>query len=103
MAILAIGLLQVALVLRDQVAVDLAAREGARAAAVAAEPGTAAAGAVDRALSAGGPTGAATRTDVDDTTVSVTVTAPVTAVPLIGAIVSGRDVVGRATMALEPP
>ncbi|MGI9032070.1 MAG: TadE/TadG family type IV pilus assembly protein, partial [Ilumatobacteraceae bacterium] len=46
-----LGLLQVALVARDQLAVELAAREGARAALVSAQPGAAATGAARRATS----------------------------------------------------
>ena len=46
--VLLLGMLQVALVGRDQLAVELAAREAARAAAVSADPGSAARLAVDR-------------------------------------------------------
>lgn len=93
-------MLQVALVLRDQVAVDLAAREGARAAAVSAAPVPAATSAVDRALPAGSHTIAV---DAGDEAVTVVVEQPVTPVPLVGVVVAGRSVVGRATMAIEPP
>ncbi len=45
-----LGLVQVALVARDQLAIELAAREGARAAAVSAAPAAAARAAVERAI-----------------------------------------------------
>ena len=47
--VLLLGMLQVALVGRDQLAVELAAREAARAAAVSADPAAAARSAADRA------------------------------------------------------
>lgn len=98
--LLAIGLLQVALVLRDQLAVDLAAREGARAAAVSSSGEIAAADAVGRALPG---VDAVVKTTVGDDEVTISVHAPITPVPLLGAIVAGRDVIGSVTMALEPP
>ena len=49
--VLLLGMLQVALVGRDQLALELAAREGARAAAVSADPAAAARAAADRVTS----------------------------------------------------
>ena len=97
-----LGAVQVLLVARDQIAVIHAAREGARAAAVAADPadeGTAAATAAtgldgDRlsvAVADGG----------DHVTVTVRYAAP-TDVPLVGALVGDVTVTGTATMRSEP-
>jgi len=97
-----LGVVQVLLVGRDQIAVVHAAREGARAAAVAADPvgeGTAAATAAtglpaDRlsvAVADGG----------DRVTVVVRFVAP-TDVPLVGALVGDVTVTGSATMRTEP-
>src|SRR3954471_19375510 len=93
-----LGVVQVLLVGRDQIAVIHAAREGARAAAVAADPvgegtaaATAAAGlAVDRVsvTVAGGS---------DEVTVTVRYAVP-TDVPLVGALVGDVTVTGTATM-----
>ena len=49
--VVAFGLLQVAVVARDQLALELAAREAARAASVSADPAGAAQAAADRATS----------------------------------------------------
>ena len=97
-----LGVVQVLLVGRDQIAVIHAAREGARAAAVAADPvgegtaaATAAAGlAVDRVsvTVAGGS---------DQVTVTVHYAVP-TDVPLVGALVGDVTVTGTATMRSEP-
>jgi hypothetical protein len=95
------GLLQVALVGRDQLAIELAAREGARAAAVSTDPGSAARAAAARV----------TRLRPLDVSVSVgagSVTVTVahtnrTDVPMIGAVIGDVDIRASATMALEPP
>jgi len=97
-----LGVVQVLVVARDQIAVVHAAREGARAAAVAADPvgeGTAAATAA-----AGLPAG---RLSVmvaagdDQVTVTVRYAVP-TDVPLVGAFVGDVTVTGTATMRTEP-
>lgn len=99
--VLVLGVLQVALVGRDQLAVDLAAREAARAAAVSAEPATAARLAAERvtslrplqvAVSGGGAT----------VTVSVRYTC-VTDVALIGHLIADVPMRASVTMAVEPP
>jgi hypothetical protein len=93
---------QVLLVGRDQLAVVHAAREGARAAAVAADvtgegtrAATAASGLDTDRLSI------AVHDDGDRVTVVVRYTAP-TNVPLVGALVGDVVVTGRATMRAEP-
>jgi Flp pilus assembly protein TadG len=99
--VLLLGMLQVALVGRDQLALELAAREGARAAAVAADPAGAARAAADRVTSL-------QPLDVDVTVGSTTVTVTVghhsgTDVALIGRLIGDVDLRATATMALEPP
>jgi len=96
---------QIALVSRDQIVVIHAAREGARAAAVAPP--------AQRAALAGIAAGRATR-GLDTGRVSVATTSgsgrvrvtvrygPVTRVPLVGALLGGRSVSATATMAIEP-
>jgi Flp pilus assembly protein TadG len=97
-----LGVVQVLLVGRDQIAVVHAAREGARAAAVAADPvgeGTAAATAaagldpqrLDVAVTGGD----------EQVTVVVRYAVP-TDVPLVGALVGDVTVTGTATMRSEP-
>ena len=97
-----LGVVQITLVARDAIAVVHSAREGARAAAVAASPAGAATNAVLRAggLEAGRLT---TLTMVSGDTVRVTVRyrAP-TDVPLVGALVPDVALSATATMALEP-
>jgi Flp pilus assembly protein TadG len=93
---------QVLLVGRDQLAVVHAAREGARAAAVAADvtgEGTRAATAAS-GLSAD-RLAVAVHDDGDRVTVVVRYTAP-TDVPLVGAFVGDVVVTGTATMRAEP-
>jgi len=97
LCLLLLGVVQLAVVVRDQLAVIEAARVGARAASVAADP-AAAAGSVT-ALE-----GARVSTAADGQFVTVTVTAiSPTDVPLIGALLPDVEVTGRATMLLEPP
>lgn len=98
--VLLLGLLQVALVGRDQLAIELAAREGARAAAVSADPAAAARSAADRVTSLP----LAVDVSVSATTVTVTVEhRSRTDIALIGRLIDGVDLQARATMALEPP
>ena len=97
LCLLLLGVVQLAVVVRDQLTVIEAARVGARAASVAADPATAAAGVVtldDARVSA--------VADGKYVTVTVTAISP-TDVPLIGALLPDVEVVGRATMLLEPP
>ena len=97
---LVLGVLQVALVGRDRLAIELAAREGARAAAVSADPTVAARAAAER-VTALRPLTVAVSVDAD--TVTVEVRAAATALPLVGAAVHGVELSATATMALEPP
>ena len=93
---------QVLLVGRDQLAVIPAAREGARAAAVAADAGGEGTSAARAASGLDGPRLAVSVTD-DGTKVRVVVRyrAP-TDVPLVGAFVGDVTVTGTATMRVEP-
>ncbi len=96
-----LGIVQLVVIVRDQLAVQLAAREGARAAAVAAPSGASAEGAADRAIALR-PLNVATQIAID--TVSVTVSHVTrTDVPMIGALLPDVTVSATATMALEPP
>lgn len=96
-----LGLLQVALVARDQLAIELAAREAARAAAVSAQPASAAAGAAQRATTLQPLTVDA---QVGSNTVTVTVGhRSRTDVPIVGPLIADVDLRASATMVLEPP
>jgi Flp pilus assembly protein TadG len=93
---------QVLLVARDELAVVHAAREGARAAAVAAEPAGEGASAARQA--AGLDPSRLHVTVADDgsrVTVVVRYLAP-TDVPLVGALIGDVTVTGTATMRVEP-
>ncbi len=97
--IVILGMTQVGVAIRNELAVELAAREGARAASVSASPqsaaSAAAAAAVDLPI--------AVRTDVTATTVTVTVTyVDPTDVPIIGQFIGPSTHQATATMALEP-
>jgi TadE-like protein len=98
--VLVLGVLQVALVGRDRLAIELAAREGARAAAVSADPSVAARAAAERVTTLRPLTVAVA---VDAGTVTVEVRATATALPLVGAAVHGLELSASATMMLEPP
>lgn len=97
LCLLLLGIVQLAVVVRDQLAVIEAARVGARAASVAADPSAAAAGvtAIEDAHVSAAANG-------QFVTVTVTAISP-TDVPLIGALLPDLEVTGRATMLLEPP
>ena len=95
-----LGIVQLAVVVRDHLAVQLAAREAARAAAVAASPATGAA--------AGQAAVRLTPVDVriavaDDTVSATAVYVERTDVPLIGLLLPDVRVTATATMQLEPP
>ena len=99
--VLLLGMLQVALVGRDQLAIELAAREAARAAAVSADPAAAARLAADR-VTALRPLAVAVSVGGD--TVTVTVSHPsATDVAMIGRLIDDVTLRASATMALEPP
>jgi Flp pilus assembly protein TadG len=98
---LTLGLVQVLAVAADQLAVELAAREGARAAAVAADPSAAAADAASAAVPLD-PLGVSAVTGAGRVTVTVTYTSR-TDVPLIGGLIGDVELRADVTMALEPP
>jgi Flp pilus assembly protein TadG len=99
--VLVLGIVQVVVVVRDQLAVEFAAREGARAAAVSAAPATAAQAAA-RAATAIHPLRVDTVATVSRVRVTVSHTSR-TRVPLIGALVSDIELTASVTMAREPP
>ncbi len=91
---------QIGVVVRDEIAIHHAAREGARAASVSADPDRAAAEAVDAAVAL--PTTVAT--SVADGRVTVTVTFDGwSGLPIVGRLVGPVTHVAEATMTLEPP
>jgi Flp pilus assembly protein TadG len=99
--VLVLVVLQAAIVIRQQLAVDLAAREGARAAAVSGAPEQAARAAVERIEVLEAPSVAVSLgPDIVAVTVSQTVR---TDMPLIGVVLRDISVSGTATMTLEPP
>lgn len=98
---LLLGLLQVALVGRDQLALELAAREAARAAAVSADPVTAARAAASRVTSL---RPLEVVVSVSGDMVSVTVSHhSATDVAMIGHVIGDVQLRAAAAMALEPP
>jgi Flp pilus assembly protein TadG len=96
-----LGIVQLLVVVRDQLAVQLAAREAARAAAVAGPSGASADSAASRAVALR-PLSIATSVSVATVTVTVSHVTQ-TDVPLIGALLPDVTVHATATMALEPP
>lgn len=98
--LLLLGLLQVGLLLKDQLLVAAAAREGAREAAVTPD--------ATRIEAAAGRAAPGLVLDVEivrgphrgDTT-TVTVSSSPHALPIVGGLVSGREVSARATMRVE--
>ena len=96
-----LGIVQLVVIVRDQLAVQLAAREAARAAAVAAPSAAAAQAAAARAISLR-PLTVAASSSASVVTVTVSHVTP-TDVPLIGALLPDVTVTATATMALEPP
>jgi Flp pilus assembly protein TadG len=96
-----LAIVQLTIVVRDQLAVQAAAQEGARAAMVAASPGAAAEAAVRRSIALAP---LIVSTDASSGTVTVDVAHVThTDVPLIGALLPDVTVRANATMALEPP
>jgi Flp pilus assembly protein TadG len=100
-ALLVLGILQVVVVARDQLAVEVAARDGARAAAVSGAPGTAARSAAERAVSLR-PLEVAVSARGDTVTVTVRYRNP-TDVALVGAALGPVELVATVTMARDPP
>jgi len=97
-AMLAIAQLGVSI--RNEVAVELAAREGARAAAVSALSGTSAGAAARRAVAL--PLDVSVSSDGRTVSVTVTYVDP-TDVAIIGAAIGPVTHTATATMAIEPP
>jgi Flp pilus assembly protein TadG len=93
-------IVQVGVSVRNEVAVELAAREGARAAAVSADPVGAAAGAARRAVDL--PIEVSTAAGAGRVAVTVTYVDP-TDIAIIGAAIGPITHRATATMALEPP
>lgn len=99
--VLLLGVVQVAVVVRDQLAVQLAAREGARAAAASADPYGAARRAADAAVRLRPLT---TAVVVGPTSVTVTVGyVEHTDAAFIGALLPDVHLTASVTMQLEPP
>lgn len=98
--VLALLIVRVGIAVRNELAVELAAREGARAASVAANGPGAAAAAARRAVDL--PIGISTATGA--TTVTVTATyVDRTQLPLVGRLIGPTTHTARVTMTLEPP
>ncbi len=97
---MALGLVLVGTAVRNELAVELAAREGARAAAVSGTPSTAAENAANRAVSL--PIDVATTLGASTVTVTVTYVDPID-VAIIGSLIGPVTHTASATMALEPP
>jgi Flp pilus assembly protein TadG len=98
--VMALGLVLVGAAVRNELAVELAAREGARAAAVSATPAVAATNAATRAVAL--PIDVATTSDASTVTVTVTYVDPMD-VAIIGSLIGPVAHAASATMVLEPP
>lgn len=97
-----LGVVQVAVIVHEQLVVQLAAREGARAAAVSATPRPSGAAAAERSGLDGRR--ATVTIDAVATSVRVNVAAVVaTDLPLIGALLPDVTVTATVTMEREPP
>jgi Flp pilus assembly protein TadG len=98
--VMAAGLVVVGAAVRNELVVELAAREGARAAAVSDTPAAAAARAANRAVDL--PIDVTTTSDGSTVTVTVTYVDDVD-VAILGSLIGPVTHIGSATMALEPP
>ena len=96
-----LGVVQVMVVVRDQLAVEVAARAAAREASASTSPSAAATAAAAAATSLT-PIDVTTAVGARLVTVTVTYVDP-TSVPLIGAVIPDVTVRADATLALEPP
>lgn len=104
LCLLLLGVVQVALIGRTQLAVQLAAHEAVRAAAVSADPVAAANSAALHAISLRPLDVQVTTDDGEGATVTVTVSyIDRTDVALVGALIQDVTVQASATMAFEPP
>ena len=99
--IVLLGVVQLAVIVRDQLAVQLAAREAARAAAVTTD-GASAGGAAGRGAVQLVPLDVGIAVRADTVTATVVYVDP-TDVPLIGLVLPDVRVTATATMKLEPP
>jgi Flp pilus assembly protein TadG len=99
-AVMAYGLVVVGIAVRNELAVELAAREGARAAAVSTDPTGAASAAAARAVRL--PLDVSTVDDGRTVTVTVTFTDTVD-IAIIGGLVGPVTHRATVTMAIEPP
>lgn len=100
-AVLVLGIVQLVVIARDQLAVELAAREGARAAAVAADPAGSARAAAGEAV---GLDGLDIEVSFDRRLVTVVVRHQnATDVPLVGLLVGDVTVTASVTMQRDPP
>ena len=97
--IIVLGIVQVGVAIRNELAVELAAREGARAAVVSSDPSGAAGRAARRSV--GLPIDVSTQTTSHDVVVTITYTDP-TDVPIIGHFLGPSTHRATATMATEP-
>jgi Flp pilus assembly protein TadG len=100
LCLLLLGVVQVAVVVRDQLLASEAARVGARAAAVSADTTSAGHGAAQRVLQGVGDASVAVVGDA--VTVHVSIVND-TDIPLIGALLPDVTIDASATMLLEPP
>lgn len=99
--VLVLGVIHITVVVRDQLAIELAAREGARAAAVSAAPSAAA---VRAAESATALRPISTSTTVTASSVTVTVRHITRSrMPLLGIVLRDVHLDASVTMAREPP
>ena len=101
LVVVILGLIQVVAVMGDRLAVELAAREGARAASVAADPAPAAAAAA-RASTSLDPIDVATHAGAGRVTVTVRHTSSTDA-PVIGRFIGDVTLEATVSMAREPP
>jgi len=99
--VLVLGIVQVVSLAARQAALEQLARAGARAASVAADPGSAASNAVGRGTDLS-PLTVDTVTSGSDVTVTVSFTDP-TSVPFVGAVIGDVELTASVTMAREPP
>jgi hypothetical protein len=100
LCLLLLGVVQVAVIARDRLGVQLAAREAARAAAVSPANGSAARAATRTVTLA--PLRVDVHDDGDIVRATVIYTDP-TDVPIIGALLPDVEVVASVAMAIEPP
>ncbi|MEJ7799197.1 MAG: TadE/TadG family type IV pilus assembly protein [Ilumatobacter sp.] len=99
--VLVLGMIQVVVVVRDQIAIELAARAGARAAAVAANPDTAARIAATRATGLT-PLSVTTTSTADRVVVVVSFTSR-NRLPVLGLVIGDVELSASVAMAREPP